>query len=61
MDQQEAREEAKRRNLALGEQGRTDAYFTEVESSPGIWDVEEVAVSPEKTRWWERALDLIWP
>lgn len=61
VQQDEAREEAKRRNLMLGEQGRSDSFFAEVERSPGVWDVDERTAPPEKTRWWERIFDVIWP
>jgi len=40
MTEQEARAEARRRNLRLGATGPTDYFFLEVEREPGVWEVE---------------------
>ena len=48
MDEQQARAEARRRNLKLGAQGWTDAYYLEVEREPGVWEVELHREPPPK-------------
>jgi hypothetical protein len=48
MDREEAAARASRLNRELGEQGVLDAYYTEVEESPGQWTVEKRTEEPKR-------------
>lgn len=59
MDQQTAHEEARRRNVELGHQGKTDGYFVEVEQEPERWTVQRRKVKPERRSWPARIWDVL--
>ena len=48
MNEQQARAEARKRNLDLGAKGPTDSYYLEVERDPGVWEVELRREPPPK-------------
>jgi hypothetical protein len=48
MEPEEAAARARKLNRELGEQGVLDAYYIEVEESPGNWTVEKRVEEPKK-------------
>lgn len=48
MTREEAEERAKQLNAELGAAGVTDAFFIDVETSPGTWDVEKQTIPPKR-------------
>jgi hypothetical protein len=62
LNEQEADQEARRRNLELGERGVTDRYSISVQVAPGQWVVDErqeAPSQPEKQGWRSRVIDWV--
>jgi hypothetical protein len=60
VDEEAAQREARRRNLELGEQGASGAFYIEVERERGEWDVELRPEPPERRSRLGRVADAIW-
>jgi hypothetical protein len=59
VNSEEAAARASQLNRELGEQGVLDAYYIEVEESPGVWTVERRTDPPKKRGWVRRVVDAV--